>query len=104
MYQNFNQTTDMNQHIKTFKQYLFNLNTYFQQDITNYSTQISFHRYDTEFTIFFVNGDNMLRMLINGEIILKTFYSEKIEELIDQIAIYCKQQECQQHQIAEISI
>ena len=94
----------MTQNIKTFKQYLFDLNIYFQSNIDNRSTQISFYKYDVEFTIFFVHDDKMMRMLINGAIVLKSFYSIQISELIEQIDIYCKQQECQQHQIAEISI
>lgn len=94
----------MNQNIKKIKQYLFDLNIYFESKIDSRSTQIHFYQFDLEFTIFFVNDDIMMRMLINGESVLKTYYSEKIEELIDQIAIYCKQQECQQQPIAEIYI
>ena len=94
----------MTQNIKTLKQYLFDLNIYFQTFIETHSIQISFYRYDLEFTLFFVHEDKMMRMLINGEIVLKSFYSEKIRELIEQIDIYCKQQECQQQTIAEISI
>jgi hypothetical protein len=92
----------MTKNIQKIKQYLFDENLYFESNIETNLTQIVFNKFDTEITVWFKFDSSLMRMLINGESCLKAHYSNEIEEIIEQIDIYCKQQECQQQQIVEI--
>ena len=91
----------MNKNLQKLKQYLFDNNLYFKSKVDKELSQIVFFKFDTEFSIYFKFDSNMIRMLINSDTDLKSHYSNEISEIVDEIDIYCKIQECQPYQIVE---
>jgi hypothetical protein len=92
----------MDKNLQKLKQYLFDKNLYFESKIDTDLSQIVFYKFDTEFSVYFKFDSNMIRMLINSDTDLKSYYSNDISEIVDEIDIYCKRQECQLRQTVEI--
>lgn len=73
------------------KNWLFDNDIFFETKIEENCTEICFKLFGTEFFVYFVSHSDMIRMLsISMCQKINTQYSEKIEDILEYVAIYNK--------------
>lgn len=82
--------------MKKLKMLLFDHDIFFETKFANDTTEISFITNNYNVSIFF-KQNNLIVMLVYNDEIIKTHYSNNIEEILTKIAIYMKiAKECRQ--------